>query len=68
MTSLLSQIGRTWCRAMHRKPLWPMHGEYECPVCMRRYPVPWADSVSSQSPRPVEPLRSSGMVVQHAQS
>ena len=36
-----SFIGRVWCRTMHRRPMWPIHGEYECATCLRRYPVPW---------------------------
>jgi len=36
-----SVLGRVWCRTMHRKPMWPIHGEYHCSVCLRRYPVPW---------------------------
>jgi len=22
--------------------MWPVHGEYQCRTCGRRYPVPWA--------------------------
>jgi hypothetical protein len=21
--------------------MWPIHGEYHCSTCLRRYPVPW---------------------------
>jgi len=39
--SSLSTIGRVWCKAMHNRPMWPIHGEYECSTCLRRYRVPW---------------------------
>jgi hypothetical protein len=32
---------RLWCRAMHPDPMWPIHGCYRCPSCLRTYPVPW---------------------------
>jgi hypothetical protein len=31
-----------WCRLMHDAPMWPMYGTYQCRVCARSYPVPWA--------------------------
>ncbi len=37
----VAYLGRAWCRAMHDGPMWPIHGEYACPTCLRRYPVPW---------------------------
>ncbi len=36
-----SFFGRAWCRAMHKRTMWPIHGEYECSTCLRRYPVAW---------------------------
>src|SRR5882762_6983089 len=35
-------FGTLWCDFMHAAPMWPIHGEYECRICGRRYPVPWA--------------------------
>jgi len=35
-------FGTLWCDFMHDAPMWPIHGEYECRICGRRYPVPWA--------------------------
>jgi hypothetical protein len=26
---------------MHSKAMWPMHGKYTCPDCLREYPVAW---------------------------
>jgi hypothetical protein len=36
------KFGTLWCDIMHDAPMWPIHGEYECRVCGRRYSVPWA--------------------------
>jgi hypothetical protein len=33
---------------MHSKAMWPMHGKYICPDCLREFPVIWED-VPSQS-------------------
>ena len=43
MKAFLSDLGDLWCRSMHSAPRWPMHGYYECPDCLRRHPVPWAN-------------------------
>lgn len=39
----VDKLGAVWCRFMHNAPMWPIHGYYECGVCGRNYPVPWAD-------------------------
>jgi hypothetical protein len=36
------KFGTLWCDFMHDSPMWPIHGEYECRICRRRYLVPWA--------------------------
>ena len=36
------KFGTLWCDFMHDSPMWPIHGEYECRTCRRRYLVPWA--------------------------
>jgi hypothetical protein len=36
------KFGTLWCDLMHDAPMWPIHGEYECRICGRRYPVRWA--------------------------
>jgi hypothetical protein len=36
-------FGTLWCDFMHDAPMWPIHGEYECRICGRRSPVPWAE-------------------------
>ena len=30
-----------WCRTMHSKAMWPIHGRYICPDCGRVIPVSW---------------------------
>jgi len=36
------KLGAMWCELVHDSPMWPIHGEYQCRTCGRRYPVPWA--------------------------
>ena len=38
----IERLGAWWCRVQHQSLRWPVHGEYECGTCYRRYPVPWA--------------------------
>ena len=28
-----ARIAELWCRLMHREPMWPSHGQYECRRC-----------------------------------
>lgn len=34
-------LARSWCKAMHPEPGWPMKGYYRCRRCNRKYRVPW---------------------------
>jgi hypothetical protein len=36
------RLGDIWCILMHEKPMWPIHGRYECSICGRQHQVPWA--------------------------
>jgi hypothetical protein len=36
-----SKLGAMWCGFMHGSPMWPIHGQYQCRTCGRRYPVQW---------------------------
>ena len=36
---LQGDIGMAWCRMMHQSVMWPVHGQYECRICGRRYPA-----------------------------
>ena len=38
------RISEVWCKSMHSKAMWPMHGKYTCPECFREYPVEWAEN------------------------
>jgi hypothetical protein len=39
--SFWSRLQILWCKLTHAAPMWPTHGYYRCPVCLRKYPVPW---------------------------
>jgi hypothetical protein len=49
---LWNRIGELWCRLSHPAPRWPINGHYECPACLRRYPVPWANDLFRKIPEP----------------
>lgn len=36
------KLGTLWCDLVHDSPMWPIHGQYQCRTCGRRYPVLWA--------------------------
>src|ERR1700722_18587223 len=49
------RAGTFWCDLMHDSPMWPIHGQYECRTCGRRYPVQWdggGTSLMRQTPSP----------------
>ncbi len=50
MKRLTSKLTAAWCRVFHPAPMWPVNGQYRCPVCLRSYRVPWEDSVSYPVP------------------
>jgi hypothetical protein len=37
----MERLGVWWCRLQHGSLFWPMHGEYRCASCYRRYRVAW---------------------------
>jgi hypothetical protein len=39
----IEKLAGLWCRVQHQSVRWPVHGEYACATCYRRYPVPWAE-------------------------
>lgn len=41
MKALGSRVAKVWCQFAHPAPMWPVKGYYQCPVCLRSYPVPW---------------------------
>src|SRR5262245_37589143 len=38
---MMNRSAKLWCKAMHPRPMWPIHGRYICPQCMREFGVPW---------------------------
>ena len=38
---MINWIRATWCKNVHTGTMWPMHGKYICPRCLREYPVAW---------------------------
>jgi hypothetical protein len=38
---MVERISEIWCKTMHKKAMWPIHGRYICPQCMRQYRVGW---------------------------
>jgi hypothetical protein len=40
---MINWISVLWCKKMHTKAMWPIHGRYICPQCLRTYPVVWEE-------------------------
>lgn len=40
-----NRIGELWCQRVHTKAMWPIHGKYICPQCLREYRVAWEGPV-----------------------
>jgi hypothetical protein len=34
-------LSEFWCKTMHQQAMWPIHGKYICPQCLREYPLNW---------------------------
>jgi hypothetical protein len=51
---MLNWISGVWCKTMHsRQAMWPIHGRYLCPNCLRVHEVKWQSSyVSEQQAEP----------------
>jgi hypothetical protein len=45
----LDKVGDLWCRYTHEAVMWPIHGHYQCRICLRQYPVPWAEGAQLQA-------------------
>ena len=53
---MLNWFSKFWCRNMHTQAMWPIHGRYICPQCLREYPVAWEGAAAREecvSPRPL---------------
>ncbi len=42
-----NRISEMWCKSMHSRAMWPIHGKYICPDCLREYPVIWEEIPAS---------------------
>ncbi len=42
-----NRISELWCRTMHNQAMWPIHGKYICPQCLREYPTHWEGPVTA---------------------
>lgn len=53
MVSMLGRladgVAKRWCYSMHPDPMWPVRGQYQCPKCYRKFPVPWEEKPSGLS-------------------
>jgi hypothetical protein len=45
---IAGRLGALWCQRMHEAPMWPIHGNYQCRICARSYPVPWSGELLVQ--------------------
>jgi hypothetical protein len=58
MSSVIQRFGKgmaaKWCRVMHPDPMWPVSGMYQCPRCLRKYPVPWEQKPAATAARTEE--------------
>jgi hypothetical protein len=41
---MINRISEMWCKKMHTRAMWPIHGKYVCQECLREYPVVWEGS------------------------
>jgi len=48
-------FGQVWCKMMHRGAMWPIHGRYVCPQCLREHPVAWNEDAPAASSLRVRP-------------
>ena len=49
---MMNWISQLWCKKMHSQPMWPIHGKYICPQCLREYPVAWEGPASPEEYAP----------------
>ena len=49
---LWSRLADLWCTLMHPAPMWPSHGHYRCPRCLRQHAVPWEPTARITASQP----------------
>jgi hypothetical protein len=42
---MITWIAEMWCKTVHNRPMWPIHGKYICERCLREFDVPWTEPV-----------------------
>ncbi len=50
INKLQSKLGTLWCSLAHQSVMWPVHGQYECRACGRRYPAFAEEIVAEVNP------------------
>jgi len=45
---MLNRISEFWCKRMHTQAMWPIHGKYICPQCLREHRVKWEGPAQAQ--------------------
>jgi hypothetical protein len=43
--NMWDKISELWCKKMHSRAMWPIHGRYICPDCLREHVVDWEGQV-----------------------
>jgi hypothetical protein len=41
---MLNWFSELWCKRMHTKAMWPIHGRYVCSRCLREFTLDWEGS------------------------
>ena len=49
-------ISEIWCKTMHTRAMWPIHGRYICPDCLREFPVAWEGQEEVVAATKAEPV------------
>ena len=42
---MFERISEFWCKNMHTRAMWPIHGRYICPQCLREHAVVWESPI-----------------------
>ncbi|SPF40852.1 hypothetical protein SBA4_2600007 [Candidatus Sulfopaludibacter sp. SbA4] len=40
-----NRISELWCQKVHTGAMWPIHGKYICPQCLREHRLAWEGPV-----------------------
>ncbi len=56
------KISTAWCKTMHKRSMWPIHGRYVCSECFREHPVMWTGPDKHEE-QPAGTLASAGQPV-----